>query len=125
MVGRTGPERATCVGRPKPSLVPSHRNLAIDWTSYRDDSAQEHDGRRANHYLSDSSSEGGSTVIGKVGTDLTLAIHKTVLPDIDRRPGPSPYLERLVAEGIRVHSVAPHQLKLEDVFLRLTKGIVQ
>jgi 3-hydroxybutyryl-CoA dehydrogenase len=34
-----------------------------------------------------------------VGTDLTLAIHKTVLPDIDRRPGPSPYLEKLVAEG--------------------------
>jgi 3-hydroxybutyryl-CoA dehydrogenase len=34
-----------------------------------------------------------------VGTDLTLAIHKTVLPDIDSRPGPSPYLEKLVAEG--------------------------
>lgn len=34
-----------------------------------------------------------------VGTDLTLAIHNTVLPDIDSRPGPSPYLERLVAEG--------------------------
>jgi 3-hydroxybutyryl-CoA dehydrogenase len=34
-----------------------------------------------------------------VGTELTLAIHKTVLPDIDHRPGPSPYLERLVAEG--------------------------
>ena len=34
-----------------------------------------------------------------VGTDLTLAIHQTVLPDIDHRPGPSPYLERLVAEG--------------------------
>jgi 3-hydroxybutyryl-CoA dehydrogenase len=34
-----------------------------------------------------------------VGTDLTLAIHKTVLPAIDRRPAPSPYLERLVAEG--------------------------
>jgi 3-hydroxybutyryl-CoA dehydrogenase len=34
-----------------------------------------------------------------VGTDLTLAIHKTVLPDIDSRRGPSPYLERLVAEG--------------------------
>ena len=32
-----------------------------------------------------------------VGTDLTLAIHKTVLPDIDSRPGPSPYLEQLVA----------------------------
>src|SRR5262249_58720872 len=25
-----------------------------------------------------------------VGTDLTLAIHKTVLPDIDSRPHPSP-----------------------------------
>jgi 3-hydroxybutyryl-CoA dehydrogenase len=34
-----------------------------------------------------------------VGTDLTLAIHRTVLPDIDRRPGPSPYLEKLVADG--------------------------
>jgi 3-hydroxybutyryl-CoA dehydrogenase len=34
-----------------------------------------------------------------VGTDLTLAIHRTVLPDIESRPGPSPYLERLVAEG--------------------------
>jgi 3-hydroxybutyryl-CoA dehydrogenase len=34
-----------------------------------------------------------------VGTDLTLAIHKTVLPDIDNRPGPSPYLEALVTEG--------------------------
>jgi 3-hydroxybutyryl-CoA dehydrogenase len=34
-----------------------------------------------------------------VGTDLTLAIHKTVLPDIDRTPGPLPYLEKLVAQG--------------------------
>jgi 3-hydroxybutyryl-CoA dehydrogenase len=34
-----------------------------------------------------------------VGTDLTLAIHRTVLPDIDRTPGPSPYLEKLVADG--------------------------
>jgi 3-hydroxybutyryl-CoA dehydrogenase len=34
-----------------------------------------------------------------VGTDLTLAIHQTVLPAIDSRPAPSPYLERLVAEG--------------------------
>jgi 3-hydroxybutyryl-CoA dehydrogenase len=33
-----------------------------------------------------------------VGTDLTLAIHQTVLPDIEHRPGPSPYLESLVAE---------------------------
>jgi len=34
-----------------------------------------------------------------VGTDLTLAIHKTVLPEIESRPGPSPYLEKLVAQG--------------------------
>src|SRR5580700_4059637 len=33
-----------------------------------------------------------------VGTDLTLAIHKTVLPDIDGTPGPLPYLEKLVAD---------------------------
>jgi 3-hydroxybutyryl-CoA dehydrogenase len=34
-----------------------------------------------------------------VGTDLTLAIHKTVLPDIENRGGPSPYLEALVTDG--------------------------
>jgi 3-hydroxybutyryl-CoA dehydrogenase len=34
-----------------------------------------------------------------VGTDLTLAIHRTVLPEIEHRPGPSPYLEALVASG--------------------------
>jgi 3-hydroxybutyryl-CoA dehydrogenase len=34
-----------------------------------------------------------------VGTDLTLAIHRTVLPEIDSRPAASPYLEKLVAEG--------------------------
>ncbi|MGN6626195.1 MAG: ABC transporter ATP-binding protein [Tepidisphaeraceae bacterium] len=34
-------------------------------------------------------------------------------------------VERLVSNGIRVHSVIPEQLKLEDVFLRLTKGLVQ
>jgi ABC-2 type transport system ATP-binding protein len=34
-------------------------------------------------------------------------------------------VEILVGRGIQLHSVAPHQLKLEDVFLRLTKGIVQ
>ena len=33
-----------------------------------------------------------------VGTDLTLAIHRTVLPDIDSRPRPSPYLEKLVTD---------------------------
>jgi len=34
-----------------------------------------------------------------VGTDLTLAIHQTVLPAIDARGDPSPYLEKLVAQG--------------------------
>jgi 3-hydroxybutyryl-CoA dehydrogenase len=33
-----------------------------------------------------------------VGTDLTLAIHETVLPAIDSRPAPSPYLQKLVAD---------------------------
>ena len=34
-----------------------------------------------------------------VGTDQTLAIHRTVLPAIDSRPETSPYLEALVASG--------------------------
>jgi ABC-2 type transport system ATP-binding protein len=34
-------------------------------------------------------------------------------------------IETLTARHIPIHSIAPHQLKLEDVFLRLTKGIVQ
>ena len=34
-----------------------------------------------------------------VGTDLTLAIHETVLPAIESRRKPSPYLQRLVADG--------------------------
>ena len=34
-----------------------------------------------------------------VGTDLTLAIHNIVLPAIDSRPRPSPYLQKLVADG--------------------------
>ena len=34
-----------------------------------------------------------------VGIDLTLAIHKTVLPAIDSRPHASPYLDKLIAEG--------------------------
>jgi 3-hydroxybutyryl-CoA dehydrogenase len=34
-----------------------------------------------------------------VGTDLTLAIHQTVLPAIESRAGASPYLEGLVAQG--------------------------
>ncbi len=34
-------------------------------------------------------------------------------------------IELLVGKHIPIHSIAPQQLKLEDVFLRLTKGIVQ
>jgi len=34
-------------------------------------------------------------------------------------------IERLVASNIQLESITPQQLKLEDVFLRLTKGIVQ
>ncbi|HEY7089056.1 MAG TPA: ABC transporter ATP-binding protein [Tepidisphaeraceae bacterium] len=34
-------------------------------------------------------------------------------------------IEKLVAGNIQLESIAPQQLKLEDVFLRLTKGIVQ
>ena len=34
-------------------------------------------------------------------------------------------IEKLVAAGVTIHSVAPEQIKLEDVFLRLTRGIVQ
>ncbi|CAO3432201.1 3-hydroxyacyl-CoA dehydrogenase family protein [Azospirillum endophyticum] len=34
-----------------------------------------------------------------VGTDLTLAVHEHVLPDLDRTPGPLPLLRDLVAAG--------------------------
>jgi len=34
-----------------------------------------------------------------VGLDLTRAIHETVLPDIDRTPGPLPILGELIAAG--------------------------
>jgi 3-hydroxybutyryl-CoA dehydrogenase len=34
-----------------------------------------------------------------VGTDLTLAIHETVLPDIDTTRGPLPYLRGLAEQG--------------------------
>jgi len=34
-----------------------------------------------------------------VGLDLTLDIHKTIIPELDRSDRPSPYLERQVAAG--------------------------
>ena len=34
-----------------------------------------------------------------VGLELTLAIHETLIADLDRTPGPHPYLRARVAEG--------------------------
>jgi 3-hydroxybutyryl-CoA dehydrogenase len=34
-----------------------------------------------------------------VGTDLILDIHENVLPHLEHRPGPSPYLRKLVSDG--------------------------
>ncbi|HET6248629.1 MAG TPA: ABC transporter ATP-binding protein [Tepidisphaeraceae bacterium] len=34
-------------------------------------------------------------------------------------------VDKLVGRGVVIHSITPEQVKLEDVFLRLTKGIVQ
>jgi 3-hydroxybutyryl-CoA dehydrogenase len=65
-----------------------------------------------------------------VGTDLTLAIHQTVLPAIDSRSGPSPYLEKLVAqkklgmksgEGFRTWT-AEQQAELRTRVLRHLKA---
>jgi 3-hydroxybutyryl-CoA dehydrogenase len=66
-----------------------------------------------------------------VGTDLTLAIHKTVLPAIESRPGPSPYLEKLVAggklgfksgEGFRTWTPAQQQALRAKVLQHLKKA---
>ena len=45
-----------------------------------------------------------------IGTDLTLAIHETIMPAIDSRPDPSPCLRRIVAEG-RLGMKAGHGFK--------------
>jgi 3-hydroxybutyryl-CoA dehydrogenase len=34
-----------------------------------------------------------------IGTELTLDIHKTIIPTLDRSTGPNPYLDKLMAEG--------------------------
>jgi 3-hydroxybutyryl-CoA dehydrogenase len=69
-----------------------------------------------------------------VGTDLTLAIHKTVLPAIESRPGPSPYLEQLVAggklgmksgEGFRVWSADSQAQLRRDVVNHLRQALAK
>jgi 3-hydroxybutyryl-CoA dehydrogenase len=66
-----------------------------------------------------------------VGTDLTLAIHRTVLPDIEHRPGPSPYLEALVekkklgfksGEGFRTWSAEQQAELRANVLQHLKKA---
>jgi 3-hydroxybutyryl-CoA dehydrogenase len=66
-----------------------------------------------------------------VGTDLTLAIHQTVLPDIEHRPGPSPYLEALVekkklgfksGEGFRTWSAEQQAALRAKVLQHLKKA---
>jgi 3-hydroxybutyryl-CoA dehydrogenase len=66
-----------------------------------------------------------------VGTDLTLAIHRTVLPDIEHRPGPSPYLEELVekrklgfksGEGFRTWSAEQQAALRAKVLQHLKKA---
>ncbi len=34
-----------------------------------------------------------------IGTELTLDIHKTIIPALDRSTGPNPYLDKLMSEG--------------------------
>ncbi len=67
----------------------------------------------------------------QVGTDLTLAIHSIVLPAIDSRPGPSPYLQKLVAEkklgfktgeGFRKWS-EPEQIALRGKVMQYLKSM--
>src|SRR5689334_22257091 len=66
-----------------------------------------------------------------VGTDLTLAIHNTVLPEIESRPGPSPYLDKPVkdgklgfksGEGIRTWTPAQQQALRAKVLQHLKKA---
>jgi ABC-2 type transport system ATP-binding protein len=56
--------------------------------------------------------------IERHGSELRVTLH-------DRTLHHGFLIERLVQRGVAIDSVHPEQLKLEDVFLRLTKGIVQ
>lgn len=67
-----------------------------------------------------------------VGTDLTLAIHRVVLPAIESHPGPSPYLAELVAkgklgmktgEGFKCWTPAQQAELREAVFMKLKNSL--
>ena len=55
--------------------------------------------------------------VEEAGNQLILALK-------DANQHHSFVIELLVAQGISIHSITPEQIRLEDVFLRLTKGIV-
>jgi 3-hydroxybutyryl-CoA dehydrogenase len=66
-----------------------------------------------------------------VGTDLTLAIHNTVLPDLDRTPGALPYLQELVkagklgmksGEGFRIWTAAEQAVLRQRVLQHLKQA---
>lgn len=61
-----------------------------------------------------------------IGTDLTLAIHRTLLPHLDRTPGPLPLLTSLVAEGrLGMKAGAGFREWTADGEARLRGGLVQ
>jgi len=55
--------------------------------------------------------------VEEAGNQLILALK-------DANQHHSFVVDLLVAQGISIHSITPEQIRLEDVFLRLTKGIV-
>jgi ABC-2 type transport system ATP-binding protein len=76
-------------------------------------------------------------VVGDPAAAATLLSEDPRIGSVDRNNGllmvhlkdPSQHhsfiVDVLVSRGMAIHSVTPEQVKLEDVFLRLTKGIVQ
>jgi ABC-2 type transport system ATP-binding protein len=83
-----------------------HRIIAIEVVEGRE---------KALHALrSDGRVESAEFVNGEIHATLRDdAMHHYVL------------IEILIGEGVKIHAIAPQELKLEDVFLRLTKGAVQ
>jgi 3-hydroxybutyryl-CoA dehydrogenase len=86
-----------------PYLVPLVEVIGTQWTSppviERTMALHRDAGKMPVHVKKDVAGLGPLENADLVGTDLTLAIHRTVLPAIESRGGPSPYLEALVADG--------------------------